>query len=103
VSVQVGAVPAAGRATPQTASNQVNLNQYFGKGSAPKPVRDGKRFSLFHHKKAKPVIREVQLSGVSPDAFAAPPAAVVAPEAGPPAVVPGTGVGNVAATAPMVP
>lgn len=106
-----GAVPSAPPAPAPTAANQVNLNQYFGKGAGPKVERTGKRFSLFHHKKAKPVIRDVQLTGVSSDAFVAPTmaeATTSAPSAGPPTVIPGTGVGAVTqttstATAPSIP
>jgi hypothetical protein len=105
-----GPAPVA-TATPAPVANQVNLNQYFGKGSAPRSPKEAKHFSLFHHKKARPVTREVQVSGLSADAFLASPAAV-APQAavppGPAQMISGTGVGIVpgalpAATAPAIP
>jgi hypothetical protein len=68
-TVATGAAPSA--------TNQINLNQYFGKTkvAAPAGTPAARRFSLFHHQeKARPKSQTVALSGLESAAATAGPA-----------------------------
>jgi hypothetical protein len=77
-----GATPAAATIVPTpTAANQVNLHQYFGKThvAGPASAAPARRFSLFHHKeKSRPVVRTIDVGGLSEEALSAAPTGTTA-------------------------
>jgi Bacterial Ig-like domain len=67
---------AAAGASGASPTNQISLNQYFGRegGLAPKVAHEGRRLWPFHKEKQRPVSRQSQVLGLSPEELTALPA-----------------------------